>query len=155
MNSSCSTILYVMVCAALALTARVLAATDTWDGGGADNNISTNNNWLDNTAPASDLVNTDIIFAGNVRLSPNASVPFSTNSIVFNNTAGAFNVVGNLLSVGAGGITNNDADTDTFANAVNFSGVANSTINAASGGLTYFNSVRLPSGQYTVVAPGS
>ena len=29
---------------ALLLTARVFAATDTWDGGGPDNNISTNNN---------------------------------------------------------------------------------------------------------------
>lgn len=49
---------------ALILAARVFAATDTWDGGGADNNISTNNNWADKTAPVSDLNNTDLIFAG-------------------------------------------------------------------------------------------
>ena len=47
------------------------AAADTWDGGGADNNISTNNNWADNSAPASDLANTDLIFAGTTRLAPN------------------------------------------------------------------------------------
>ena len=28
------------------------AITDTWDGGGGDNNLSTGLNWLDNTAPA-------------------------------------------------------------------------------------------------------
>src|SRR5262245_4326693 len=92
------------------LAASIFAVTDTWDGGGADNNISTNNNWLDNTAPASDLVNTDLIFAGSVRLAPNFSAIFSANSLVFNNTAGAFVFGGSAVTIGAGGITNNDAD---------------------------------------------
>src|SRR5947208_2865434 len=94
------------------------AATDTWDGGGADNNISTNNNWADNTAPASNLTNTDLIFAGTTRLAPNFSGVFSAHSVTFNNTAGAFTLGGQLLTIGSGGIVNNDADTQTFSNLV-------------------------------------
>src|SRR5262245_39651819 len=78
------------------------AATDTWDGGGTDNNISTNNNWADNTAPASDLNNTDLIFAGNVRLAPNFSSTLGAHSVTFNNTAGAFTLGGQSLSIGSG-----------------------------------------------------
>src|SRR5262249_31199884 len=104
---------------ALALhAARALAVNETWDGGGADNNFSTNNNWADNTAPASDLVNTDLFFQGTVRLAPNVSAAFSTNSVTFNSTVGAnaFTIGGVQLNVGAGGIVNNDADTNTFTN---------------------------------------
>jgi hypothetical protein len=123
--------------------AVVLATTDTWDGGGADNFLSTGANWADNTAPLSSLVNTDVVFAGNTRLTPFLGLSFSTNSVTFNNTAGAFSIGGNTLNVGTGGITNNDADTETFTNAVSFGGVANSTINAASGDLTFTGTVTL------------
>src|SRR6478609_7022264 len=102
----------------LILTARVFAATDTWDGGGGNDNISTNNNWADNTAPLSDLSNTDLIFAGNVRLAPNFSSAFSAHSVTFNNTAGIFTLGGQALTIGTGGIVNNDADTQTFSNSV-------------------------------------
>jgi len=138
--------------ALLLLANRAFATTDTWDGGGADNNLSTNLNWADNTAPLSDLVNTDIVFAGTVRLTPNVSVAFSTNSVTFNNTAGAnaFTISGLTLSVGAGGIANNDAETNSFSNVVSFSGVANSTINAASGPLTFNNQVQLPTTALTI-----
>src|SRR6185436_14851148 len=76
--------------ALFAFTAIARAVTDTWDGGGGDNNLSTNNNWVDNSAPASDIANTDLIFGGGIRLTPAVSVAFSANSLVFNNTAGAF-----------------------------------------------------------------
>ena len=135
---------------ALLLTARAFAVTDTWDGGGANDNLNTALNWVDNTAPLSDLVNTDLIFGGVARLTPNVSVVFSTNSIIFNNTAGAFTIGGTTLSVGTTGITNNDADTQTFTNIASFGGVANSTINASSGGLTFNNSLTLPAGTLTV-----
>ena len=39
-----------------------LAVTDTWDGGGADDDFSTNANWVDNSAPVSNLASTDLIF---------------------------------------------------------------------------------------------
>ena len=44
--------------------APAFAVTDTWDGGGADDIITTALNWVDNTAPASDIANTDLIFGG-------------------------------------------------------------------------------------------
>ena len=74
---------------AILLATHAFAVNDTWDGGGADNNISTNLNWADNTAPASDVLNTDLFFQGAVRLAPNFSSAFSAHSITFNVTAGA------------------------------------------------------------------
>lgn len=113
-----------------------LAITDTWDGGGADNNLATGLNWVDDSAPASNLTTTDLIFAGLVRTTPNVSVALSTNSITFNNTAGTFTLGGLGLTVGSGGIVNNDADTQTFSNSVSL-GTAASTFNTASGGLIF------------------
>jgi hypothetical protein len=122
----------------LLAAAPAFAVTDTWDGGGADNNLSTALNWLDNTAPASDLVNTDLIFDGTVRLTPNFSAVFSADSITFANnaTANAFTFSGSALTIGAGGIVNNDANLETFNNTVTI-GTATSTFGAASGGLAF------------------
>ena len=99
---------------ALILAPAAFAITDTWDGGGADNNLSTNLNWLDNTAPVSDILLTDLVFAGVVRLTPNVSTALSVNSVTFNNTSGAFTIGGTTLPIGSGGITNNDGNTMTF-----------------------------------------
>ncbi len=140
---------------ALLLAPAAFAVTDTWDGGGANDNFATALNWLDNTAPLSDLVNTDLIFAGLVRLTPNVSAAFSTNSVTFNNTAGAFVFSGTTLGVGTGGVVNNDTQTMTFNNLVSFSSVASSTVNAASGGLTFTNAVALPAGTLTVDGSGA
>lgn len=133
--------------------------TDTWDGNGgtgANNNFSNNLNWLDDTAPASDLVNTDLIFATTNKLTPNVSAAFSANSITFNNTSGAFTIGGQKLSLGAGGIRNDDAETMTFTNDVDFSGVASASIQAASGGLTFTGGVTLPFfGVLTVTGPNN
>ena len=126
------------------------AATDTWDGGSViDNNLSSGQNWADNTAPVSDLVNTDLIFSGGLRRTPNVSAALSANSITFDNTVGSFVFGGQTLNIGAGGILNTDLSTMTFNNPVSFSGVPASTINALSGALV-FSSVTLPSGTLTV-----
>ncbi len=129
-----------------------IAITDTWDGGGADNNIATGLNWLDNTAPLSDLVNTDLIFSGAVRLAPNVGTIFSTNSVTFNNTAGAFTIGGSSVTVGSGGIVNNSANLQTFPNAISL-GTASSTLNAASGALVLNGAFGL--GTSTLTVPGA
>jgi T5SS/PEP-CTERM-associated repeat protein len=129
------------------------AVTDTWDGGGANDNLSTALNWLDNTAPASDLVNTDLIFAGVVRLTPNIGAVFDTDSITFDETAGAFSIGGSQLNVGAGGIVQNSFVTQTFTNAVSFSGVAASAINCVDNNIAFLNTVTLPTGTLTI--PGT
>lgn len=120
------------------------AITDTWDGGGGNDLLSTDNNWVDNTAPASDLMNTDLIFAAGSRATPDVSPPFSAHSITFDNTAPAYSVEGLTLSVGGGGIVNNNTQTMAFKNSIDFSGVVNSTINAAAGGIAFDFDVILP-----------
>lgn len=127
----------------------VLAVTDTWDGGGADNNISTGNNWLDNTAPLSDLANTDLVFAGTVKPTPNFSAVFNANSLTFNNTAAPFTLGGSALTIGTGGIVNNDVDLQTFSNAVAL-GTATSVFNTASGPLSFTNSLNIGANTLTV-----
>ena len=136
----------VFVLAALLAAAPAFAVTDTWDGnlpnaGAGDSLLSNALNWADNSAPVSDLVNTDLIFAGTTKLAPNVGAVFSTNSVVFNNTAGAFVFAGLTLNVGAGGITNNDTTTQTFGNVVNFGLATTATVNAASGALTFSNQI--------------
>ena len=132
------------------------AVTDTWDGGGVNDLVTLNENWVDNTAPVSDIANTDLIFAGMTRLTPALVAPFSVRSITFNNTAGAFVTDGQPFLVGTGGIVNNDAQTMTLGNTfVRFSSVADATINAAVGGLTFPNTVTLPTNTLTVTGPAS
>ena len=131
-----------------------LAVTDTWDGGGGNDLITLGDNWVDNTAPASDVANTDLIFAGLVRLTPALNASFSTRSITFNNTAGAFSIGGQTFVLGTTGIVNNDTQTMTFSNSVRFSGVASSTINAAAGGLSFTGAVTLPSDSLIVAGSG-
>src|SRR5947207_8770383 len=94
------------------------SATDSWDGGGgANDNFSTNANWVDNTAPVSSLANTDLVF--DMDLFPNGSgdagavvdtTSFSVHSITFgfnDPNLSAFIIDGGQLFVGSGGIVNN------------------------------------------------
>jgi hypothetical protein len=142
--------------AALLLTSLIASAvTDTWDGGAASDNFDADFNWLDNTAPASDLANTDLIFAGAMRLTPTLNAPFSAHSITFDNTAGGFTIMGDQLNVGSGGIANNDPQPMSFANVVNFGGVAASSVDAANGGLMFGNAIGLPTGFLTVDGLGA
>jgi hypothetical protein len=82
----------------LRLLAPTLSAGETWDGGGANNNWTTDLNWnpdrfgRDN-APPNDGSD-DIIMAGTTKLSNQVDVDWDINSLTFNNTAGAFNING-------------------------------------------------------------
>jgi fibronectin-binding autotransporter adhesin len=143
-------ILALVIAAVLPLPFAARGVTDTWDGGGINDLLTLDDNWLDNSAPLSDLVQTDLIFAGSVRLTPAVLAAFSARSITFNNTAGAFVIEGQPFDVGSGGIVNSDTQTMTFDNRVRFSGVADATINAVAGGLSFGNTVTGPSGTLTV-----
>ncbi|HZJ15635.1 MAG TPA: PEP-CTERM sorting domain-containing protein [Chthoniobacteraceae bacterium] len=131
------------------------AGTDTWDGGGINDILTTPQNWLDDTAPPSDLANTDLIFAGVMRLTPTLNAPFSAHSITFDHTAGGFIILGEQLNVGSGGIANSDPQPMSFANLVSFSGVAASSVDASNGGLTFGNAIGLPTGFLTVDGLGA
>ncbi len=132
--------------AALVVSATVHA--QTWDGGGANDNLVTAANWNPDGVPISTA---DVIFGGNVRLTPNVSGAFTVNSLTFNNTAGAFVFGGGAtLSLRAGGLVSNDTTTQTLNNAVSFGVAATSTINAANGDLVLNGAVTVPSTTLTL-----
>lgn len=87
-----------------------------WDGGGADNNLNTANNWgyaggYNETPKEYDT----LLFAGSTRLTPNNN--FTANNeyvaINFSNNAGAFILGGNPLNLGQG-ITNDSTALQTI-----------------------------------------
>lgn len=87
-----------------------------WDGGGANNNLNTANNWGYaggyNEAPkAYDVMQ----FAGSTRLAPNNNYTAGSDfpAINFSNNAGAFVLGGNAISLGQG-ITNDSAAIQTI-----------------------------------------
>ena len=99
---------------------------NTWDGGGANNNWTTGQNW--NPAggafqlPPLNNGFADIVMAGTTRLTPIVDVPYSIRSLTFDNTAGAFTILGvEELTIGAGGITNNDAQLQSVIGPVKLS----------------------------------
>ena len=109
-----------------------------WDGGGGDNNWTTDNNWVPNNGnPGSGDV---VQFAGATRLAPNYDLlPLTTiDSITFNAGAGAFVISTNVggLTVGLNnGITNNSASIQTINLPVVLQ--AAQTFNAASGPIAF------------------
>lgn len=87
-----------------------------WDGGGANNNLNTANNWGYaggyNEAPK---VYDTFLFAGSTRLTPNNNYTANSefNSLNFSNNAGPFVLAGNALNLGFG-ITNDSAAAQTI-----------------------------------------
>jgi fibronectin-binding autotransporter adhesin len=127
------------------------AETDTWDGGGLNDILLTSLNWADNTAPVSDIFNTDLIFAGAIRPTPIVSAPFSAHAIAFAATANSFVILGAELTLGIGGISNSSTHAMTFNTPVNFGSVPYSQISTTATGDLYFNNtVTLPTGTLSV-----
>jgi fibronectin-binding autotransporter adhesin len=123
--------------AALSAT-PALAVEDIWDGGGADNLVTNGLNWADNSAPVSNLATTDLIFGGNVRLTPNFPSPFSADYIGFSATAGAFNLTGATLTLGASGVDDFGAGNQTISAPVTV-GTPTTNIQANVGSVTFGN----------------
>src|SRR4051812_32570263 len=75
------------------------AADLTWNGGGADNNLSTPLNWSGGVAP---VANDALIFDGAIRVTPSNDFPVgpppqSFTGITFASGAGGFNLGGNAF----------------------------------------------------------
>ena len=69
-----------------------------------------------------------------MRLAPSVDAAWNVASLTFDNTAGAFSIGGpQTITVGAGGVTNNDTGTQTITAAVALG--ANASFTAAAGGL--------------------
>lgn len=131
------------------LTAATLHA-QTWDGGGVNDLFNTANNWNPNAVPLNNGT-ASLTFGGAVRLTPSVNVNFDVSGVIFNNTAGAFNIGtsgGTTLTVRGGGITNNDADTQTFSTPVTFA--TGSAITATSGNLAFTGAVGIGTNTVTV-----
>ena len=130
--------------AAQAITWDGGANTDNWSGNGS----AGNNNWSPNGAPAA---NNDLVFAGTTRLTPNNNITgdVSYAGITFSNTAGAFTLGGNRITLG-GNVTNNDADLQTINMDLILS--ANRIFDAASGNLAVGGII---SGNFSVTKSGA
>ncbi len=118
----------------------------TWDGGGANDDWSTAQNWVGDTTPGNPTSST-ISFNGVTRLTPNLDVPWSVGGLSFDSGAGAFVLGGNTLTIGANGITVNSAANQTINISVSLS--AAQTWNASSGNLTHGGPLSL--GNYTLI----
>lgn len=89
----------------LGVGGHALAATKTWDAGGADGNWTTGGNWDANTAPVG---GDSLIFGGTLRLNNTNNFPAGTGfgGITFNTPAGAFSLNGSSINLD-GNITDN------------------------------------------------
>ena len=122
--------------------ASVTATQLTWDGGAADNNWGTLNNWNPNQRP----VNGDeLFFAGTLRTSAvNNLSALVIDRLTFNAGAAAFTLSGNAFTISSnspgtdGYIQNNSANLQTINNALTF--------NAGTG---YINFLTFPSAGIT------
>jgi autotransporter-associated beta strand protein len=108
-----------------------ITATFTWDGGGADNNVTTAQNWVGDVVPGA---NSDIIWAGTTRLNVNVDIGGPALTWTYNSTAGAFIISGAAFTI-SNGITNNSTATQTINNAITLT--LGQTWNAASGNLVF------------------
>jgi hypothetical protein len=119
------------------MTVSLNAATYTWDGGsGSNSNWQTGSNWVGDAAPAHGSGAHVFEFGGNNRLTNNAnSGGWTLGALSFSSTAGAFNLTGGELTIGAGGVTNTSSNTQVIANQVKLD--TTQIWNAANGALTF------------------
>ncbi|HEX2476465.1 MAG TPA: hypothetical protein VHK01_17055, partial [Lacipirellulaceae bacterium] len=93
------------------LGSRDAHAGETWDGGGANDNWTTGENWnftgRDEFPPPNNGT-ADVRFAGNQGTSPNVDVPYSIRSLSFDSGSVSFFITGQELTIGVGGIVNMD-----------------------------------------------
>ena len=93
------------------LMGSAVMAGNTWDGGGGNDNWTTNANWNLDTLPT---YTNPLTFAGTTRLTPNNnSATASVAGITFSSGAGAFTLGGSSVTLG-GNITNGSTNTQTI-----------------------------------------
>ena len=101
-NTTSTCLIGAVTVAFSAFTASQASAQDTWNGGGVDNNWSTDANWVDGTAPTGGA----LTFAGDVQTTTNNDVVGGTfGGITFSNNGAAsttlgFTLNGNAITLG-------------------------------------------------------
>ncbi len=126
------------------------AAVLVWDGGGADDNFATVENW--NPDSALDTGNT-LTFDGSVRTTPNnnATLTAADNTLVFASTASAYVVTGNAIR--AGTLTNNSAVLQTLNVSLRYNG--GRTIATGAGGVALQQQPQSTGGARTLTKTGT
>ena len=121
----------------------------TWDGGAADDKWISNVNWTSDIGPG--FIGDSVTFAGTARLTPDMNTNYTTTSLTFDGTAGAFTIgssTGSTLTSGSGGIVNNSSSTATLN--VPIINTAAQTFNSAAGSLTLNSNLSLAGNTLTV-----
>ncbi len=140
--------LIVGVFACLTISSHAVLA-QTWSGLGPTTNWSDAGNWIGGV-PANDAT-ANLVFGDGENPSPNVNAPWSIQSILFNANASPYMMVGSTLTLGNGGITNLDTDTQTFANAIGLS--TSQTWSATAGGFNFGGVVTQGAHQLTLAGP--
>ena len=142
-------ILHILLLALLVLASAPVSAATVWDGGGADDNWSTDLNWDTDATPAADGT-ADIQFAGTTRLTPTVDTndPWAVKTMTFNSGAGAFVLDGNAISINGSGdvLTNNSSVSQTIDNDLVAGGSGTKTFKANSGNIVINGNVNLING---------
>ena len=136
--------------AVVTIPLTVTVANQTWNGGGADDNWTSNPNWLSGAGPA--LAGDSVSFDGATRLFPNLNANFSVTGMTFNSGASSFtnsSASGNFLTLTGSGVTNNSANPQTLN--VPIAMAAAQTFNAASGDLIFSQAVTNGGNLLTVI----
>lgn len=140
---------------ALVLSLSAVALGQIWDGGGANNNWTTGLNWSGDTAPVNNGTAT-VRFAGVNRLAPTVDVSYDVSGVIFDSTAGAFNIqsIGSaILSVRGNGVTNNNpGTTETISVATS---IAASQTWTGTGPITAAGPVGLSANTLTIDSPAT
>jgi autotransporter-associated beta strand protein len=108
----------------------VVGANRVWNGAGADDNWSSNPNWLGGKGPG---VGDTATFAGATRLTPSMDSSYSLTGLAFYSTADSF-VLGNVastLTLTGSGVVNNSTNLQTLDMPIVLAG--SPTFNAAAG----------------------
>jgi autotransporter-associated beta strand protein len=95
---------------AIASTNRGVA--QTWTGSGTTSNWSDPGNWTPSGIPANDG-SANVTFDGSKSLAPTIDTAWSVNSVSFAATSSSFVIGGSTLTIGMGGITDNQPNTPT------------------------------------------
>jgi autotransporter-associated beta strand protein len=123
----------------------IVASTEVWNGAGANQNWSTNPNWVSGLAPG--YIGDALVFAGATGLTPNMDTNYSATGLVFSNDASSFTIGSannNALTLTAGGVVNNSANPQTLNMPVVLN--AAQTFNAAAGNIALGAALSGPGG---------
>ena len=138
-----------MFLTAVLLGPASIQAAITWDGGGADDNLTTAENWVGDIAPLLNVsnANSDVIFTGNLRLNPLTSEAIhSYRTVNFDANASAFTFGGTteFLFNNSGSATNASVNNSSFAQTFNVDvGMRRVNLNANTADFIFNNPVRL------------